>query len=166
MMDGAYFVGRNEILAWINATLQLGLSKVEEVSAASRPVPFRSRFWVGSRSSPFAPVRISRLFHGIDLWLGGVRAASSGSGDVALFDLGARRSFRNGGLCAISQAAAGAVACQLMDAAHPGAVPMHKVNFDAKTEYDMIQNYKVLQDVFNKLKITKVRPVSFLPLSL
>lgn len=32
MMDSAYFVGRSEILAWINSTLQLNLSKVEEVT--------------------------------------------------------------------------------------------------------------------------------------
>lgn len=31
MMDSAYFVGRNEILSWINDRLHLNLSRIEEV---------------------------------------------------------------------------------------------------------------------------------------
>ncbi|KAM0962121.1 hypothetical protein ACFX13_021714 [Malus domestica] len=68
MMDGADFIGRTEVLAWINLTLNLNLNKVEE-------------------------------------------ACSS------------------------------AVHCQLMDAVVNGIVPMHKVNFHANSEYEMIQNY-------------------------
>jgi len=38
IMDAAYFVGRSEILSWINSTLQLNLSKVEEVRIS--PIQF------------------------------------------------------------------------------------------------------------------------------
>jgi microtubule-associated protein, RP/EB family len=101
MMDGAFFVGRKEIIDWINQTLNLNLTKVE-------------------------------------------------------------------------QTASGAIACQLLDAMHPGdlpidplisphytdQVPMHKVNWSAKQDFEFIQNYKILQTCFTKLNIDRVRLTS------
>ncbi|CAD7697315.1 unnamed protein product [Ostreobium quekettii] len=87
MADGAYFVGRHELLAWINSTLDLNVTKVE-------------------------------------------------------------------------QTASGAIACQLMDALFPGEFPMHKVDYNAKNEYEMINNYKTLQAFFTKKGIEKTTQVN------
>eukprot|EP00002_Diphylleia_rotans_P024968 TRINITY_DN4930_c0_g1_i5.p1 TRINITY_DN4930_c0_g1~~TRINITY_DN4930_c0_g1_i5.p1 ORF type:complete len:280 (-),score=62.01 TRINITY_DN4930_c0_g1_i5:286-1125(-) len=82
MMEGAYFVSRTELLSWVNSTLKLNYTKVEQVCT-------------------------------------------------------------------------GAAYCQLMDILHPGQVPLSKVNFGAKLEYEYIKNFKVLQTVFTKLGIEK-----------
>ncbi len=37
----------------------------------------------------------------------------------------------------VEDTAGGAIACQIMDSLHPGLVPLKKVDFNAKNEYDM-----------------------------
>ena len=48
---------------------------------------------------------------------------------------------------------AGAAHCQVLDMLHAGVVPLHKVNFDAVLEHEILSNYKLLQLVFTKLDI-------------
>lgn len=55
----------------------------------------------------------------------------------------------------IEQTASGAAHAQLLDILYPGRVPLHKINFDAKYEYEFVNNFKVLQSVFDNEGITK-----------
>ena len=82
LMEGAYFVGRKEVVDWINATTDNSVTKVEDT-------------------------------------------------------------------------ANGAVACQILDIMYPGQVPMHKVNWGAKQNFEFVANYKILQTCFTKLHIDR-----------
>ncbi|CAE8688454.1 unnamed protein product, partial [Polarella glacialis] len=81
-MDGAFFVSRTELLQWLNSTLQLNISKVEQCSN-------------------------------------------------------------------------GAIYCQIIDACHPGAVAIRKVNWAARDEHQCVPNYKVLQQAFDQVGIQR-----------
>eukprot|EP01095_Lingulamoeba_sp_RSL-Kostka_P004489 TRINITY_DN15735_c0_g1_i1.p1 TRINITY_DN15735_c0_g1~~TRINITY_DN15735_c0_g1_i1.p1 ORF type:complete len:327 (+),score=110.67 TRINITY_DN15735_c0_g1_i1:33-1013(+) len=55
----------------------------------------------------------------------------------------------------VEECANGAAYCQIIDAVHPGKLPLHRVNFKARYDYEFIQNYKVLQKAFNKCGLNK-----------
>jgi len=54
----------------------------------------------------------------------------------------------------------GAAFCQLMDAIYPGKVPLGKVNFHAKYDYEYVNNFKILQTVFTQQKIMRAIEVN------
>jgi RP/EB family microtubule-associated protein len=62
----------------------------------------------------------------------------------------------------VEDVANGAAFCQIIDAIHPGTVALGRVNFNAVTEPEMIENYKVLQDSFQKNGITQYVDVATL----
>jgi len=59
-------------------------------------------------------------------------------------------------LSKIEQTASGAVACQLVDCIFPGSVPMKRVNWEAKSDFQFIENYKILQAAFQKNRVQKI----------
>ena len=58
-------------------------------------------------------------------------------------------------LTKIEQTASGAVACQVIDYIYPGSVPLHRVNWEAKSDYEFIHNYKLLQAAFTKNRVQR-----------
>lgn len=53
-------------------------------------------------------------------------------------------------LAKIEQTATGAVACQLTEYIFPGSIPMSRVNWGARSDYEFVANYKLLQAAFDK----------------
>lgn len=53
----------------------------------------------------------------------------------------------------------GAAYCQFMDCLFPGCIMIKKVKFDAKQDYQYIDNFKLLQNSFKKKGVDKVIPV-------
>lgn len=49
----------------------------------------------------------------------------------------------------------GAAYCQIVDSCFPGSVPMHKVNWKARYDYEYVANYKLLQSAFTKAGVQK-----------
>ncbi|KAJ3403113.1 hypothetical protein HDU80_004462 [Chytriomyces hyalinus] len=58
----------------------------------------------------------------------------------------------------IEQCGSGSAFCQIIDSIY-GTVPITRIKFDTKNEYDYVSNYKILQAVFNKHKIERNIPI-------
>ena len=55
----------------------------------------------------------------------------------------------------IEQLGTGAVYCQILDACFQGEVSLQKVNWRARLEWEFVNNFKILQQAFDKFGINK-----------
>ena len=64
-------------------------------------------------------------------------------------------------LSKIEQCATAAVYCQVMDSIYPQTFNFGKVKWGAKHDYEYVENYKVLQNAFDKNGVKRHIDVSF-----
>jgi microtubule-associated protein, RP/EB family len=62
-------------------------------------------------------------------------------------------------LAKVEECASGAVICQVFDVLLPGKVPMRKVKFDVKMEYEFEHNWRLLSSVFVNCGINRNIPI-------
>lgn len=60
----------------------------------------------------------------------------------------------------VEECATGAIYCQVCEAIWPGKVPLHKVKWDARSDYQFAENFKIVQGVFSKMGIQKPIPTT------
>ncbi|MGK3758884.1 MAG: RP/EB family microtubule-associated protein, partial [Bacillariaceae sp.] len=47
------------------------------------------------------------------------------------------------------------VACQLTDYIFPGSIPLSRINWEARSDYEYVSNYKLLQAAFTKYNVKR-----------
>lgn len=58
-------------------------------------------------------------------------------------------------LSKIEETASGAIACQLTDLIFPGSLPISRINWGARSDYEFVQNYKLLQQAFSQNRVQR-----------
>jgi len=60
----------------------------------------------------------------------------------------------------VEECATGVIYCQVCEAIWPGKVPLHRVKWDARSDYQFADNFKIVQGVFSKMGIQKPIPTN------
>lgn len=177
--QGTYFVGRAELVGWINSVLALNYTKIEQVGPAPAHPARRARGaarWCTRADSQRAPCRRTMERRHVRSWTRSIRAASP-SAKCAPQRRAPRRPAASRSSSArgphparcrsrprptlLSRCVPRARRPRALARSLTRGATVEQVNFNAATEYEMINNYKILQAGFNKLNIQKVSELRY-----